>query len=210
MKFKNVSISFLLLAFFVAASAQANSIPSQMSFEMGSISSSYAENPDKLEATDGTASTKATAYSSTASALPLGISYEYFPNLKRSYLIKGVGPLVASSDDRYFSATIGVNFYFGMVASQAVVSDFNFSMKMIPKLRYYVGPSLGVGYLVYNTKSATKNDLLFEIGGQGGAIYTINPKWGLKAELGFSRGIGVLVSATTIKIMFGGVYNLGN
>jgi hypothetical protein len=185
-------------------------IPGQLTFAIGSISANYSENPDQLKSTDGTTSTTTTPYAGTASAMPIALTYEYFPNLSRAYFGKIAGPLMASSPDRYFSATGGVNFYFGKVASLAVVSDMNFEMKLIPKLRYYAGPAIGVGYLVYNTKSATKNDLLFELGGQGGVIYTINPKWAFRGELGAARGIGVLVSATVIKILLGATYNLGN
>ena len=90
-----------------------------------------------------------------------------------------------------------------------VISDTNFEMKLIPKLRYYAGPSVGFGYIVYNTKSAIKNDLLFELGGQAGVIYTLNPVWALRAELGASRGIGALVSSTIIKILLGASYTIG-
>ena len=186
-------------------------IPGQLTIALGSISANYSENPGNLTSTDGTSKTTAsTPYSGTASSMPLALTYEYFPNLKRAYFGKVAGPLLASSPDRYFSATAGINFYFGKVATLAVVSDINFEMKLIPKLRYYAGPALGVGYLVYNTKSAIKNDLLFELGGQGGVIYTTNPKWAFRAELGAARGIGALVSSTIIKILLGVSYNLGN
>lgn len=184
-------------------------IPGQLSFSLGSITIAYSENPDKLETTDGSNSASSTPYSGSATAMPLELTYEYYPNLKRSYLVKASGPLMGTTADRYFNISGGLNFYFNQIGGQAKVSDFNFEMKLIPKLRYYAGPSLGIGYLVYNTKSATKNDILFEIGGQGGVLYTLNPKWGLKGELGFSRAIGVLVSASVIKILIGTTYNFG-
>lgn len=186
-------------------------IPGQFSFAIGSISANFAENPSQLKATgDSTSSTLPAPYSGTASAMPVALTYEYFPNLKKAYFAKAVGPLLASTPDRYYSATGGVNFYFGKIASTAVVNDMNFEMKLVPKIRYYAGPSVGVGYLVYNTKSATKSDVMFEIGGQGGVIYTLNSKWALRGELGAARGIGVLLSSTVIKILLGASYNLGN
>lgn len=201
----------LILVFFSQASLANSKIPGVLSFSIGSISANYTEKPDQLTATDGTSTTAATSpFTGTASAMPIMVGYEYFPNLKRSYFVKGIGPFMASTPDSYFSLTGGVNFYFGHIASNAIVSDYNFEMKIIPKLRYYAGPSIGLGYLVYNTKSATKNDIMLEIGGHGGVVYTINPKWGLRAELGAARGIGALVSSTIIKILLGTTYNIGN
>ncbi len=190
--------------------ADAN-IPGQFTFALGSISVNYTENPDQLKATDTTTTTTAaTPYAGTASAMPIAVTYEYFPNLKRAYFVKAVGPLMGSTPDRYYSAIGGVNFFFGKVATMAVVSDMNFEMKLVPKMRYYAGPTIGLGYLVYNTKSATKNDTMFEIGGQGGVIYSLGPKWALRGEVGAARGIGVLVSSTIIKILLGTSYTIGN
>lgn len=202
---------YLLFAVFFSQVCFADSkIPGQFTFAIGSISVNFSENPDQLKSSDATTTTTAsTPYAGTASAMPIAITYEYFPNLQRAYFIKVVGPLMASTPDRYYSSTGGINFYFGKVASSALVSDMNFEMKLIPKLRYYAGPTIGLGYLVYNTKSATKNDTMFEIGGQAGVIYSLGPKWALRAELGAARGIGVLVSSTIIKILLGTSYTLG-
>ncbi len=200
----------LSFVFFLQEQIFANSrIPGQISFSIGSISSSFSENPDKLQSTDGTQSSAVSAYSGTSSSIPLDICYEYFPNLKRSYFARASGPIFASTSDRYFSGTFGLNFYFVEVGAQTKVSDFNFEMKITPKIRYYAGPSIGIGYLVYSTKSATKNDMMFEVGGQAGLIYTLNEKWSLHGELGAARAIGVLVSSTVIKILLGTTYSIG-
>jgi hypothetical protein len=200
----------LFVALFSQSVLATSKIPDVLTFSIGSISANFTENPDELKATDGSTGTTVTPFAGTVSAVPIMIGYEIFPNLKRSYFINGVGPLMASNTGNYYSLIGGVNFYFSQIASNAVVSDYNFEMKIIPKFRYYAGPAIGIGYLVYNTKSATKNDIMFEIGGHGGVIYTINPKWGLRAQLGASRGIGVLVTSTIIKILLGATYNLGN
>lgn len=204
-------LGLVFIAFENFAHAEANAIPSVVSFNIGSIAATFTENPDKLTSTDGTTANTSTApYSGSASSMPIDVMYEYFPNLKRSYFIRGSGPILGSSPDRYFSGLAGINFYFGHIGTNAIVKDFNFEMKIVPKLRYYLGPAIGIGYIVYSTKSATKNDTMLEIGGQGGVIYTLNPKWGLRAELGASKATGVLVSATIIKILLGTTYNLGN
>jgi hypothetical protein len=200
----------VLFIFWNFAQAE-NTIPSVLTLSIGSISASIAENQDTTTASDGTTSSTTTdPYSGKASSMPIDIAYEYFPNLKRSYFLRGTGPLLASTPDRYFSTMAGANFYFGQVGTLAIVKDFNFEMKVVPKLRYYIGPAIGIGYVVYNTVSATKNDILLEIGGQAGAVYTLNPKWGLRAEMGGSKATGVLISSTIIKILLGTTYNLGN
>jgi hypothetical protein len=202
---------FIALTFLTVRNVKAESkIPLQLSFSIGSISTSFSESQDNLVSTDGTTSSSSSAFSGTASSMPLDLTVEYFANLKRSYFIKLQGPMIASSNDRYFSANFGINFYFSSVGATAKVSDYNFQMKLIPKLRYYAGPILGAGYLVYSTKSAEKNDVLFEIGGVGGVIYSLNSRWGLKGEIGFSRGVGVLVSSTIIKILLGTTYTIGD
>ena len=81
-------------------------------------------------------------------------------------------------------------------------------MLVLPKFRYYAGPAIGLGYLVYNTKSSIKNDILFELGGQAGVLYSLNPKWALSGEIGGARAIGSLTSATVIKILIGTSYTL--
>lgn len=209
----NIVCFLFFIFFFVAIGNLAkadSSIPGVFSFSIGSISASLSENPDKLVSTDGTSSSATTPYTGTASSMPLDIMYEYFSNLKRSYFFRGSGPILASTPDRYYAGSAGINFYFGQVGTNAVVKDFNFEMKIVPKLRYYAGPAIGIGYLVYNTKSATKNDTMLELGGQGGVVYTLNRKWGLRAELGLSRATGVLISSTIIKILIGTTFNLGN
>lgn len=211
MKFKMKKLgqfSFALMAMTSTVLAN-NSIPSQLNFHIGSISTNYAESESTLKPSDGTTSaTTESPYTGTASSMPLVISYEYFPGLSRSYFGRIAGPVMGSTPDRYYSGSMGINFYFGQFAANAIIKDTNFEMKVLPKFRYYAGPAVGVGYLIYNTKSATKNDILFELGGQGGVLYSYNAKWALSAELGIARSIGALTAATTMKILIGTSYSL--
>ncbi len=199
-------ILFLVCYSFFSESNADTKIPPLLSISTGSYSVSFAENPDELKATDGTSTTTSTPYSGTTTSLPLEFNYEMFSSLKRSYSVKASAPLVANATGRYFSVSGAMNFYFNSLASDVSVSDFNFQMSLKPKFRYYASPSLGLAYLVYNTKSATKTDILFEIGANGGTVYSITPKWGMRAEVGFARALGVLVSATVIKISLGAAY----
>ncbi len=201
----------LIIIFLLLASANAfgdAKLPAQLSFCIGSVSTNYSETASKLVATDGTTGTTVTPYSGTASSMPIDVEFEYFSNLKKSYFLKGGGPVMASTPDRYFYFATGINFYFSPIGSPTYVSDERIEIKLAPKFRYYAGPNIGASYLIYNTKSQIKNDMIVELGLQGGAIYSINSKWGVKAEGAFSRGIGALLSSMTMKILLGTTYNL--
>ena len=203
-----IILSFLTIILSLETNAS-SSIPSLLNFHIGSIATNYIENPDKLEATDNSAgAAEVTPYSGTSSSMPFVISYEYFPGLSKSYFARVAGPIMGTTPDRYYSGSVGINFYFGQIASKTVIKDTNFELLVLPKFRYYAGPSIGMGYLVYNTKSAIKNDILFEIGGQAGILYSLNPKWAISAEAGGARGIGSLTSATIVKILIGTSYTL--
>ena len=201
-------LSFLIIISSFEANAS-SSIPSLLNFHIGSIAINYNENPDSLQATDNTTGTnESTPFSGTSSSLPFVMSYEYFPGLTKSYFGRVAGPIMGTTPDRYYSASIGVNFYFGQIAAKTVIKDTNYEMLVLPKFRYYAGPAIGLGYLVYNTKSSIKNDILFELGGQAGVLYSLNPKWALSGEIGGARAIGSLTSATVIKILIGTSYTL--
>jgi len=209
MKMQNILAVFVALLLVTSNFSYADDkLPAQFSFSIGSISTTYTEQQSQIKPTDGTTTTTSTPYSGTAASMPLDVEFEYFTTLKRSYFIRAGGPVMASTPDRNFYLTSGVNFYFSSVGSPLYVSDQRMEIKIAPKFRYYAGPHLGASYLVYNTKSATKNDVIVELGGQGGVIYSLSPKWGLRAEANLSRGIGALVSSMTMKILLGGTYNL--
>jgi len=209
MKMQNILAVFVALLLAISNFGYADDkLPAQFSFSIGSISTTYTEQQSQIKPTDGTSTTTSTPYSGTAASMPLDVEFEYFTTLKRSYFVRAGGPVMASTPDRNFYLTSGVNFYFSSVGSPLYVSDQRMEIKIAPKFRYYAGPHLGASYLVYNTKSATKNDVIVELGGQGGVIYSLSPKWGLRAEANLSRGIGALVTSMTMKILLGGTYNL--
>lgn len=201
--------SLLLLMLLISTQSFADSpFPNQISFLTGNIGISYAESESPLVPTDGTPATESSAYSNSATAMPLVVEYEHFASLKRSYFINGAGPLVASTPDRVFSISSGVNFYLNEAGTIVNLSSEKVSYFSAPKFRYYIGPALGATYLVYNTLSQTKNDIIFNLGGHIGGIYTYNPKWGFKGELDFFKGTGALVITTTIQILIGVTYSL--
>lgn len=207
---KLTALTCIVLAFLFViriANLNASEIPAQLSFSIGSISTSFAESESNLTPSDGTTTTKTAPYSGASSSMPIDLNFEYFTTVTRSYFLQAGGPLMASTPDRLFYTSGGVNFYFSSIGAPTKVTDENLELKITPKFRYYAGPHIGVAYLVYNTKSQTKNDIMLDIGGQAGVIYSINKKWSLRGQAQFSRETGAIVTSTSIKILFGGVYN---
>lgn len=198
-----------VVAFFIPFYSFAK-IPAQLTFSLGSISTNYAESESNLESTDGSGSTTQEAYSNTASSMPIEVGFEYYSSLKRSYFFKAGGPFMGSTPDRFFFGNTGINFYFSQIGSPILLQDEKLKISIQPKFRYYAGPQIGAAYLVYNTKSQTKNDIIVEVGGQAGAIYSINQKWGLRAQGEFTKGTGAIVGTTTIKVLLGATYNLNS
>lgn len=178
-------------------------LPPVMKFHVGMLSSSFTENEDSIETTDGTLGNQSAAYSGSASTIAFEAQFENFLSYKRSYYIRGAGTLLGG-ESKFYGGNIGMNYYFGdQIASNGQIEAKGFKMQVRPMMRYYAGGGVGVDYLVYNTKSQTKGDFLLDIGLHGGVIYPLNPKWALSGEGGFSRQVGTLVSSTQIRIMFG-------
>lgn len=209
----NIFYSCILMGISLLASQahayDTSGISPQITFNVGSVMSTFAENESQLETTDGTTGNSAEAAAGSSSSMSLDVMFEYFNSLKTSFFIRGMGPVVGTTADRYFSVVGGMNYYFGGIGSKTVFKDQDFEFKIIPKIRYYAGGSLGLGYLTYSTKSATKGDILLEIGGHGGMLYPISPKWAMRGELGLAKSVGVLVSSTEIKILIGATTTLG-
>ena len=57
--------------------------------------------------------------------------------------------------------------------------------------------------MVYNLESAKKSDVVFDIDLHGGVVYMFGKKWGLRGELGVSKGTGIATSSYVIKALFG-------
>jgi hypothetical protein len=204
-----IAVSFKILTPDVSIADDVQSIPSVITFNTGMVISNFAESEDNLVTTDGSAGNTVPAYSGSASLIPIDIMYENFTSLNTSWFVRAMGPLISSTENNYFSVGGGLNYYIGPIGSKAVFKGKKMQLKIEPKLAYYFGGDLGVGYLIYNTISEKKGDALLEIGGHGGIIYPINEKWGMRGEVGLTRSIGTLVSATQIKALVGLTLNLG-
>lgn len=182
-------------------------LPPVIKFHVGMLSNSFTENEDSLETTDGTMGNQSTAYSGSGSSIAFEAQFENFLSYKRSFYIRGAGTMMGG-DSKFYGTNVGMNYYFGELASNAELEGKGFKLSVRPQMRYYAGAGIGVDYFVYNTKSATKGDFLFDLGLHGGLIYPLNPKWALSGEAGFSRQVGTLVSSTQIRIMVGAVATL--
>lgn len=187
-----------------------DSMSKMLTFNVGMINTSFKENPDTLETTDGSIGNEANPQSGSGSSIALDIMYEKFFTLQMSYFGRLGGTIFGSTNDRYYTLNGGVNYYFDPVGTSAQISGPTADIYIAPSFRYYAGGHLGGSYLVYNTPSTTKGDFLVELGGQAGAIYAYTEKISLRGELGFSRSLGTLVSSTEIKFFAGVVYLLGN
>lgn len=180
----------------------------QLSFSVGSISTSYAESKSTLTTSTTSADTVIEPASGSASALPLAASWEYYVSPKRAYVVNASVPLVATSGDRYFFIGGGMNFYFYSISSKADYKDEVVDLKIVPIWRYYWGIDAGIGYLIYSTELQKKSDLVAELGGHLGIIYNINRNYGVKVEAGYSKGNGVVTSTSNIKLLIGMTYYL--
>lgn len=204
-----IPLAILLAGLSLPQSTPADdNFPIQLSFMTGTISTSFSESESTLEPSDGTDQATETPYSGSSSSLPIEFGGEIFSTPKRSYFLRGGGPLVASGTDRLFYVNTGINFYLSPLGSPLKVSTDKFNIRVIPKFRYYIGIQAGTSYLIYSTKSQTKSDILFELGGQGGGIYSISTQWGLKAEASIMKGTGALVSSMTMKVLLGATYSI--
>jgi hypothetical protein len=170
-----------------------------ISFSLGSLGTTYTESQSTIKSSTASSTPAAGA----ASTVPLDMCYEFIASESKSYFFEIIGPLLPSSEDRYFYGGGGMNFYFKSVSSPSYYSDQNFNLTILPTWRYYWGLDGGAAYLIYSTKTAKKSDILGEIGAHVGTHYAINKTWSLRGQLGFARGVGVLTSATTIKILIG-------
>lgn len=190
----------LLFCFFFATNVYAGFDTQQLTFSVGMVNASYSENSSTLSNSGGTPLTLA---SGAASVLPVDVTWEFYQNKRYSYYTRVTAPLLTSGKDSYFSLGIGINVYFKSLSSRGVFYDQNTLIIIKPKIRYYWGVGVGSGYLVYTTEKAKKSDLLMDLGAQIGLIYYIDDKWGLRAETGYARAIGVATSSSIIRAFLG-------
>jgi len=168
------------------------------------------ENESALEATDTSIEIEdeSETTSVAAAVTVFEFNYDFLQTESRGFFFKGVVPLVSAGGSSAFLGAAGMNWYFNGAPSVFSYNNLGSTVYLIPKFRYYAGGSLGVGYVIYDTESAKKSDIYFDLGFHGGVLYNFGRKWGMRAELGMGRGTGVTTNSMGMKVFIGSSYYL--
>lgn len=193
------TFSLFCLAFLIPLANANEVIEKEITYSIGLVNASYAEGQSVL-----TGKNVSEAASGSVSSISGHVEYKFAPGLERSYYFSGTFPLMSSPTGSYFGAHFGAEFYFGTSSGSKVsYSHSGTSIKLKPKNLYFWSLESGLGYLVYNTETAQKTDLLLDLGGNLGMIYTMSENWRLKATVGMTRGTGVVTTTMEMKAFFG-------
>jgi hypothetical protein len=177
-------------------------IEEEISYNIGLVNASFAENQTSLTGKNVT-----TPASGSVSSISGQVSYKFSPGLSNSYYFNGTFPLLPNPQGTYFGAHIGSEFYFGSSSGSKVnYINSGTSIKLKPKNLYFWSLEGGLGYLVYQTLTAKKSDLLLDIGANLGMLYSLSAKWRLRATAGVARGTGVATTTMEIKPFVGFVF----
>jgi len=189
----------LAFSFFVGASALAeDKFSKEVAAYVGMSMISYAET-EKTIVGDNVSEIA----SGTVSAISMNLQYVLSQDLKKQYYITATLPLLPSAIGTYMGGGFGMEYYFSDMASKLSMFNSGTSITLTPTFRYFAGFELGLGYLVYNTESATKTDILLEIGGTGGFSYALSEGYAIKMTVGVLKGTGVVTSAMNIRALLG-------
>lgn len=202
-----IVVVFLL----IVSKVNANDFHPIINTSMGMVNVSLTENTSTLQATDEDVVTteEDAAAATAASVISFEVNYEFKNYADKSYFIKAIVPLMTADGSGVFMGSVGANFYIGSLSSIFSFRDKGTQIYLIPKTRYYWGASTGVGYVIYNTISAKKSDVFFDLGVHGGMVYNFSKKWGMRGELGVGRGTGITTSSFGIKVFLGTSYYIG-
>lgn len=174
------------------------------SASIGMVNISFAESDSTLAGDED--EEDAPPGSGSASVMSMELSYHVPTSLKKEFFFRTLIPFQPTTGNALILGGAGMNYFINGQSSAVQTDNEDIEIRIMPKFRYYVGGQISFGYLVYNTETAKKSDILMELGAQGGAIYAWNEHWGIKGEAGFGRGIGTKVATTGIRIMLGTTY----
>lgn len=181
-----------------------------LNLSFGIVNLSPTINASSLTNTDTGTEAQATT---TESAKPVSVlcvdaKYEFFPTQKRTYFIAGHVPVFSADGAGVYLMSGGVNWYLSDLSSLYSYEKDGSTITIVPAFKYYWGVSTGLGYLIYNTDSAKKSDLFFDLGVHGGGAYALSEERSLTAELGLSRSTGVGTTGFKMNLFFGVVQYL--
>jgi hypothetical protein len=199
---RSIIFSAIILSLFITSAKADEVIDKEISYNIGLVNASYAEAQSTL-----TGKNVKEASSGSVSSISGQIQYKFAPGLERSFYFSGTFPLLPNPTGSYFGAHYGAEFYFGSSSGSKIsFSHSGTSVKLKPKNLYFWSLEGGLGYLIYNTETAKKTDMLLDIGGNLGILYTLSEAWRIRATLGMTRGTGVATTTMEMKAFFGVVY----
>ncbi len=199
----------ICLLFPIQLYASTTSLLENVTASMGMVSVSISENESSLESTDDISNDETTESEiSPITPISLELQYNFQNYLNKSVYLKTIFPLVTEDGSGYYLGAIGLNYYLNSQSSIFSFKDEGTTLRLSHKTRYYLGGYLGAGYLIYNTTSAKKSDLMLDITGLGGLSYSLKKDWSLFGEIGASRLTGINTSGFGMKVFFGGTFFL--
>ena len=191
----------ILLLFFSANIFAGNFFHQNITANFGLVNFNLTENASTLQGEDTDAISE--GGTSSSSVFSFDLLYEFQNYSSYSLFAKATGPLISSDNSGYFLGALGINKYFNSLSTLFSFSDEGTRLTISPSFRYYVGAGFGVGFMVYNLESSKKSDVVFDIDIHGGLVYMFGKKWGLRGEVGVSKGTGIATSSYVIKALFG-------
>lgn len=171
------------------------------SISLGMVNVSFTESESTLASDDGEEPEE--AGSGSSAVISLDLTYNRPLDEKKDVYGRIIVPFMTTTGSGLVLGSGGMNYYFSGLSSDIKTDDQDVKVRISPDMRYYVGGELGFGYLIYTTESAKKSDILLNIGGHGGLLYSFRDHWSVKGELGIGKGVGTKVSTTMMKVIFG-------
>lgn len=193
-----VLIGLVIFLSFLNLTKASEIVYDELTFSLGMASISYTENEKTIQGEN-----VREAASGSVSAIVGNAQYKFSSNLKRAYYINASFPLINSGEGTYLAGGVGVEFYLSDLSSKFGHYDSGTQVILTPTLRYFWGGEAGFAYLVYNTESATKTDILLDLGLLGGASYVFSDKITVKATFALLKGTGAIASTFGMRALVG-------
>ena len=195
----SLSILFPLLGF--SKSGYVN----EMAFSLGMVNNPVVENESTIETTDLTV---VAPESSITEAIPvsnisLSMNYSFLIKKKSSLGAFVVVPLVVAEGTSFFMGGLRYRSFLYSLSSGFNYAQKGITFHIIPRLRYYVGGSFSGGYLIYNTESAKKSDVSFNLGLEGGLMYQWNQKYSIDINIAMVKRTGIITTGMGMNIFLG-------